>query len=361
MQKLSECLEMLTNSDTSNVFVFSPCLGDFDLEYISNSNNACSYRLAIPFETNKKELYINEDNLKRIAVLLGIGKKYFELVLQKKDGEALAVSIVKEMLSEFENDLFFLTEGSNNIIIDIAVESDPVTAKELLSAVRNWYKSGTNDSDENNHKEWTEDELNNELYVYYYSYINGIYTIGFGLKYKRYGGWMKFNRLGSIKTTIMPCVFKFIDNVFIPIVFDINGITECKPAFSKKVDIATNISTILGEAEDFLFENKEKFEFKKQRSIDPEQYLKHLSHETAIPKKYIKKGVINGLSIRDIVSSICFECKNVLTETAQSLNIEDTEKKLSLFEKLCKSAGYAMFYQDSFCNCCYKTIEVNEE
>lgn len=366
MQKLVDCLDSIkfvNSSSNAKVLIFSPTLGGFKLEYSKSTiDNEYDYILTIPFEDKETKLILNENLLTRLAVCLGIGNKYFNLILNKDNGQQEAVKIVFEMLKEFEDDLYFLTDGVlvNNVVVDLAVNASPVSAEEILNIIRDWYKQGSNESEEQT-KEWTDEDLNKELLVYYYSYLNGVYSIGFGLKYKSYGGWLKFNRLGSIKTAIYPCYFKDSGTRHIPIIFDIKGITECKPVFSKNVDLKTNVSTILGESEDFLYDIKDKLTFSSQKPIDSEQYLKHLSIETKIPKKYIKKGIINGFTIRDIVNSICNECLNILTETSECLDIEETIKKLTLFEKLCKSAGYATFYQNRFCNCCFKTATIAED
>lgn len=358
MQRLKDCLQFLTRQDALNVLMFSPSLGGFDIKY-EEDQLGYNYKLTIPFEEKTTSVILNEENLKKLAVMVGIGSKHFDVLCQHPEK---LIEDLKELLQLSENDFYFLVSGTGNAVDDVSMNTEPVTFKELFDTIKGWYKTGVNDTNPECSKDWTDEDLDNELYVYFNSEIDGVLSVAFGLKHKNLGGYLKCNRLGSFKPTIYPCWFRQTGTSFVPVIFDIYGITENKPSFKKDVDLQTNVSTILGESEDFLYDNKNKLNFELQRPIDSEHYLKQLSTETKIPKKYIKKGIIGGYTIKDVVNSICNECINLLQSNEnEEVNIEDVNKNLIVFEKLCKSAGYATFYQNKCCNQCYKTQTISEE
>lgn len=356
MQRLCDCISSLTLSDNMQILMFNPAVGGYSLEY-SEGTLGYDYRLTIPTEENRKRTVIFDDeNLKKLSICCGIGSKHFDVLFLKPDK---IIDALNQMFSVSDLDFYFLL-GNKDIVVDVAVNTEPVKVGDLLDVIKNWYKSGSNDSDPMVTKDWSDSELDESLVIHYFNDNNGVITIGFGIKHRKFGGLLKCNRLGSVKTTIYPCYFKIIDEKSIPIIFDIKGITECKPFFKKNTDISTNVSTILGESEDFLYENQEKFSFKLARDIEPESYLKHLAMEAKIPKKYLKKEIIKGLSIKEIVDSICNECYKLLYKIEETDDV-DLKKNYSLFEKLSKAAGYAVFYQNRFCNCCFKAKTLAED
>lgn len=359
-KKLSDCLNTITSIDNADVFVFEPQLGCFNIEYIENAIDY-NYRLTIPYEEKQISLLLDEDRLKKFSTLVGIGSKHFDILVQSKEK---IISNLKEMLDVSEQEFYFLASGVSHAVSDVSMNTVPVKIGELFENIKKWYLIGSNESDPFNPKEWTEESLNENLQLYYFSNLNGVTSVAFGLKYKETGCFLKCNRLGSVKTTMYPCWFKKLNEKddYIPVIFDINGITESKPAFKPNLDLETNISTIMTEADDFLYDIRRKINFELEMSIDSEQYLKHLSSETKIPKKYIKKGIIAGETIKTIVASICSECYNLIhAEENETIDENAVIKNHVIFEKLCKAAGYALFYQDRFCNCCYKTTTLSED
>ena len=356
-KRLTECINSLTDIDNNDVLMFSPALGCYKFE-TQNDMMGYNYKLQIPFSDKQTSVILEEVCLKKFAVMLGLGSKHFDILIQSQDK---LVETINDLLACSEQDFYFLTSGNAHAVLDVATDTEPLKVEELLDCIKTWIKSGSDDSDPDNVKDWTDESLNDKLYVYYTAHIDGVLSFGIGIKDKCSGWFVKCNRLGSQKPTIYPCVFKRMNNqdAFVPIIFDIYGITESKPTFKQNVDMQTNVSTIMSEAEDFIYDNKRKLNFEVARSINEEQYLKHLASETRIPKKFIKKGIIGGQTIESIVSSICTECL-VLLSTEQE-DAKEYAKNLTVFEKLCKSAGYAIFYQDKFCDCCYKTTTLAEE
>ena len=356
MQKLCDCLNALTMTDNAKILMFNPTMGNISIEHFDGMIGF-DYKLTIPTEENKTETVIlNEDCLKKLAMACGIGSKHFDILVLKPEK---IIEALMQMFAVSEIDFYLLVK--DRFVEDVAADTEPIKVGDIMAAIRNWYKIGSNDADTNASKDWTDSELDDALVVYHYENNGGIITIGFGLKHHSYGGWLRCNRLGSIKTTIHPCAFRKVDGKDIPIIFDIKGITECKPAFKKDVDIDTNVSTILGESEDFLYDNINKLKFEVAQAIDSEAYLKHLAMETKIPKKYIKKEIIHGTTIKDIVSSICNECYNLLYNVRDDVDDETLKKNYAVFEKLSKAAGYATFYQNRFCDCCFKAKTLAED
>lgn len=358
MQKLKDCLPFLTKQDSLNVLMFTPSLGGFSIKH-EEDQQGFNYKITIPFEDITTSLIIDEENLKKLSVMIGIGSKHFDVLCQHPEK---LIEDLNELLNISENDFYFLVSGSGNAVQDVSMNTEPILFKDLFNEIKNWYKVGVNDVDPEQPKDWTNEELDESIYVYFSSEIDGVLSVAFGLKHKEHGFYLKCNRLGSFKPTIYPCWFKQSSQSYVPVIFDIYGITENKPTFKKDVDLQTNISTILGEAEDFIYDNKNKLNFELQRPIDSEHYLKQISNETRIPKKYIKKGIIGGYTIKDIVNSICNECVNLLqSNESEEVDIEDVNKNIIVYEKLCKAAGYATFYQNKCCNQCYKTQTISEE
>lgn len=356
MQRLCDCFDALTQTDNAKILMFNPTMGNTSIEY-SEGSLGYDYKLTIPTEENKTtSVTLDEERLKKLAMACGIGSKHFDVLVLKPEK---IIDALMQMFAVSEIDFYFLVT-KDNLVSDVAADTEPIKVGDILEAIKVWYKTGCNDSDPEQSKDWTDSELDDALVIHHFKNNDGIITIGFGLKHHGYGGWLRCNRLGSIKTTIHPCYFKSLNGKSIPVVFDIKGITECKPAFKKDVDIDSNISTILGETEDFLYDNKEKLCFKVAQAIDSEAYLKHLAMETKIPKKYIKKEIIRGTTIKDIVNSICNECYELLYNV-EELDDEAIKKNYSVFEKLSKAAGYATFYQNRFCDCCFKAKTLAED
>ena len=360
MQKLKDCIDFLTRQDSLKVLMFTPSLGDYSINYLGY-NGGFNYSLTIPFEDNKTKIIIDDINLKKFAVMSGIGAKHFDILYQNQNKNKL-IDALNELLAVSENDYYFLVSNQGNAVNDVSMNTEPILFKDIFNTIRNYYKQSTNDIDPEKTKDWTDEELDEDLYVYFSSEIDGVLSVALGLKHKGTGCYLKCNRLGSFKTAIYPCWFKRSASNAIPVIFDIHGITECKPTFKKDTDLETNVSTIISESDDFLYDNKQKFGFELQRPIESEHYLKQLASETKIPKKYIKKGIISGYSIKDIVNSICNECVNLLQANESSeLDNEAVNKNLIVFEKLCKAAGYATFYQNRCCRQCFKTQTISEE
>ncbi len=356
MQRLCDCLDALTQTDNAKILMFNPTMGNTSIEHFEGTIGY-DYKLTIPTEENKTEsVFLDEERLKKLAMACGIGSKHFDVLVLKPEK---IIDALMQMFAVSEIDFYFLV-NKDNLVIDVAANTEPIKVGDILFAIKEWYKIGSNDADPDNTRDWTDSELDDALVVHHFKNNDGIITIGFGIKHHGYGGWLRCNRLGSIKTTINPCYFKIIDGRSIPVIFDIKGITECKPAFKKDVDIATNIDTILGESEDFLYDNRNKLKFEVAQAIDSEAYLKHLSMETKIPKKYIKKGIISGTTISGIVHSICNECYDLLFNIGE-LDDEAVKKNYVVFEKLSKVAGYATFYQNRFCDCCFKAKTLAED
>lgn len=357
MQKLCDCFDALTRTDNEKILMFNPTMGNISIVHYEGTLGF-DYKLTIPTEENKTEtVLLDEDRLKKLAVACGIGSKHFDVLVLKPEK---IIDALMQMFAVSEIDFYLLVGNNDNIVYDVAANTEPIKVGDILTTIRAWYKIGSNDIDPNESKDWTDSELDDALVVHHFKNNDGIITIGFGIKHHGYGGWLRCNRLGSIKTTIHPCYFKQIDGKSIPVIFDIKGITECKPAFKKDVDIATNVDMILGESEDFLYDNKNKLKFEVAQAIDSEAYLKHLQMETKIPKKYVKKGLISGSTIKEIVNSICNECYDLLYNVGE-LDDEAVKKNYAVFEKLSKAAGYATFYQNRFCDCCFKSRTLAED
>ena len=356
MQKLSECLNYFSSIDSQKIFMFTPSLGNWEISPINDETN--SLRLKIPYENGNISITLDEDKTRKYSILLGIGNKHFDILIKHKEK---LIDSLNELTNVCDEDFYFLVNPNGNLVSDVAINTEPVSALEIMQTIREWYKQGSYDKN-NQSIPWTDETLDENLLVYYLSNSDDTICVAFGIKETNYGGMLKFNRLGSIKTTINPCWMYNIGNTYIPVVFDIKGIMETKPFFKKDLDLMTNISTILGESEDFLYNNTDKLSFSLAMEINPEQYIKHLAIETKIPKKYVKKQIISGFTIKNIVNSICSECFNILKENKSgSLDDKEIKKNLSVFNKLIRAAGYATFYQNRFCNCCYKTTTITEE
>ena len=101
----------------------------------------------------------------------GIGSKHFDVLALKPEK---IIDALSQMFSVSDIEFYFLTGNANNNVIDVSADTEPIKIGDILSAIREWYKVGYNDSDPNKSVEWTDEDLDNSFVIHYFKNNDGI-------------------------------------------------------------------------------------------------------------------------------------------------------------------------------------------